>query len=171
MASVRPKQEFSLSAETEYSAAKIHRIFGFGRIFGVNTKFRPKVNDLLHTHSKIGKIRTKFDYGVRLPRFKHKYILTVTKPCLGYLGNATICRRLFTFFQGKSKIRHYFDFRFRWPLPNIRFWPNIWPNIRPKGSAETTFGRTLIMAILNNPMYLHMYPRSTDLGLISSGKL
>jgi hypothetical protein len=52
--SVRPKQEFSLSAETEYSAANNHRIFGFG------------------------------------------------------------------------------------------FWPNIRPNIRPKGSAETTFGRTLM---------------------------
>jgi hypothetical protein len=37
MISVRPKQEFSLLAETEYSAAKIHRIFGFGRIFGTFT--------------------------------------------------------------------------------------------------------------------------------------
>jgi hypothetical protein len=31
---VRPEQEFSLSAETEYSAAKNHRTFGFGHIFG-----------------------------------------------------------------------------------------------------------------------------------------
>jgi hypothetical protein len=43
-----------------------------------------------------------------------------------------------TFFRKKWK-KALFDFRFRWPLPNIRFWPNI----RPKGSAETTFGRTL----------------------------
>jgi hypothetical protein len=68
-ASVRPKQEFSLSAETEYSAAKNHRIFGFGRIFGTFTFFRPKVNDLLDTQSKIGEIPTKFEYGVPLPGF------------------------------------------------------------------------------------------------------
>jgi hypothetical protein len=74
--SVRPKQELSLSAETEYSAAKIHRIFGFGQIFGTFTFFRPKVNDLLHKHSKIDQIRTKFDYGVRLPGSKHYYMLT-----------------------------------------------------------------------------------------------
>jgi hypothetical protein len=49
------RQEFSLSAETEYSAAKNHRIFG------TFTSFRPKVIDLLHTHSKIDQIRTKFD--------------------------------------------------------------------------------------------------------------
>jgi hypothetical protein len=38
----------------EYSAAKSHRIFGFGRILGNFTYFRPKVTDLLPTHSKIG---------------------------------------------------------------------------------------------------------------------
>jgi hypothetical protein len=76
-----PKQEFSLSAETEYSAAKIHRIFGFGRIFGTFTYFGPKVNDLLHTHSKIGQIQTKFDNGVRLPGFKHYHMLTNNYQC------------------------------------------------------------------------------------------
>jgi hypothetical protein len=40
--SVRPKEELSLSAETKYSAAKNHRIFGFGRIFGTFLYFRPK---------------------------------------------------------------------------------------------------------------------------------
>jgi hypothetical protein len=45
--SVRPKQEFWLSAENEYSAAKNHRIFGFGRIFGSFHDFRPKVTGLL----------------------------------------------------------------------------------------------------------------------------
>jgi hypothetical protein len=79
--SVRPKQEFSLSAETEYSAAKFHRIFGFGRIFGTFTYFWPKVNDLLHTHSNIGQIQTKFDNGVRLPGFKHYYMLTNNYQC------------------------------------------------------------------------------------------
>jgi hypothetical protein len=135
--SVQPKQEFSLSAETKYSAAKNHRfIFTFGRKSMILcVKKYPQ-----HTHSKISQTRTKFDHCVRLPRFKHKYLLTVTKPCLGYLGNATICRFLLTFFQQKSKKRHYFNFRFRWPLPNIRFRPNI----RPKGSAETTFGRSLV---------------------------
>jgi hypothetical protein len=77
--SVRPKQEFSLSAETEHSAAKKHRIFGFGRIFGTFTYFRPKVNDLLDTHSKIGQIPPKFEYGVPLPGHKHDYMLTNNK--------------------------------------------------------------------------------------------
>jgi hypothetical protein len=75
LGSVRPKQEFQPSAEIEYLAAKNHRIFGFGRIFGPFTYFRPKVNYLLHTNSKIGQIRTtslKFD--VCLPRFNHYYI-------------------------------------------------------------------------------------------------
>jgi hypothetical protein len=67
--SVRPKKEFSISAETEYSAAKNHRIFGFGRIFGTVSYFRPKINDLLDTQSKIGEIPTKFEYGVPLPGF------------------------------------------------------------------------------------------------------
>jgi hypothetical protein len=47
--------EFSLLAETEYSAAKNHRIFGFGQIFGTFTYFRPKVNNLLRTRSRICK--------------------------------------------------------------------------------------------------------------------
>jgi hypothetical protein len=93
----RPKQEFSLSSETEYSAAKNHQIFGFGRIYGTFIYFRPKVNDLLHTRSKICQIRTTFDYGVPLPGFKHFHIndkqLTVTKTLLRSLGNKTICRR------------------------------------------------------------------------------
>jgi hypothetical protein len=46
---------------------------------------------------------------------------------------------LLLFFRKYTK-RHNFDFRFRWPLPNIRFWPNI----RPIVSAKTTFGRTLV---------------------------
>jgi hypothetical protein len=41
----------------------------------------------------------------------------------------------------KEKIQK--DIRFRWPLPNIRFRPNI----RPIVSAETTFGRTLILML------------------------
>jgi hypothetical protein len=53
-----------------------------------------------------------------------------------------LCSRFFKIFFLQ---KHYFDFRFRWPLPNIRFWPNIQPNIRPIASAEATFGRTLIM--------------------------
>jgi hypothetical protein len=52
---VRPKQEFQPSSETEYSAAKKHQIFGFGRIFGTFTYFQPKVNDLLHTGRKLAK--------------------------------------------------------------------------------------------------------------------
>ena len=52
--SVLPKQEFSLSAETEYSAAINHRIFGFGRIFGNFPDFRTKVNYLLHNQHQIG---------------------------------------------------------------------------------------------------------------------
>jgi hypothetical protein len=40
----RPKQEFSLSAETECSAAKNHRVFGFDQIFGTFLYFWPKVN-------------------------------------------------------------------------------------------------------------------------------
>jgi hypothetical protein len=48
----------------------------------------------------------------------------------------------FIFFRKKYK-SYYFDFRFRWPLPNIRFWLNIRLNIRSKASAKTTFGRTL----------------------------
>jgi hypothetical protein len=63
-ASVRPKQEFQPLAETEYSAAKNHRIFG------TLTYFRPKVNDLLRTNNKIGQIRTtslKFDVCLNHP--------------------------------------------------------------------------------------------------------
>jgi hypothetical protein len=48
------------------------------------------------------------------------------------------------FFQEKNPKRHYFDFRFRWALPNIRFRQNI----RPKGSAETTSGRELLGSYL-----------------------
>jgi hypothetical protein len=73
--SVRLKQEFSLSAETEYSAAKNHQIFGFGRIFSTFTYFRPKVTDLRQTLSKICWIRTKFDFGVCPNVFKHYYML------------------------------------------------------------------------------------------------
>jgi hypothetical protein len=54
--SVRPKQEFSHSAETEYSAAENHRIFGFGRIFGTFPNFWPKVSNLYH----ISRLRNKF---------------------------------------------------------------------------------------------------------------
>jgi hypothetical protein len=59
--SVRPKQEFSLSAETEYSAAKNHQIFGFGRIFGTFLYFRPKFVSLIHNQLKIRIINAKFD--------------------------------------------------------------------------------------------------------------
>jgi hypothetical protein len=77
--SVRPKQDFSLSAETEYSAAKNHRIFGFVRIFGTFIYFRPKVYDLLDTHTQIGQIPPKLEYGVPLPGFKHDNMLTNNK--------------------------------------------------------------------------------------------
>jgi hypothetical protein len=62
--SVRPKQELSLSAKTEYSAAQNHQIFGFGRIFGTFLFFRPKVGNLLHNQLNIGIINAKFDFFV-----------------------------------------------------------------------------------------------------------
>jgi hypothetical protein len=75
--SFRPKQEFQPSAETEYSIAKNHRIFGFGRTFGTFSYSRPKGNDKLHTNSKICQnLTTSLKFDVCLPRFNHYYMLT-----------------------------------------------------------------------------------------------
>jgi hypothetical protein len=43
-------------------AAKNHRIFGFGRIFGTFVYFRPKFGSLLHNQLKIRIINAKFNF-------------------------------------------------------------------------------------------------------------
>jgi hypothetical protein len=73
----RPKPLFSFSAKIEYSAAKLHRMFGFGRTFSTFSYFRPKVNDFLYTNTKIGQIRTHI----------HIANLTVSKTRLRSLRN------------------------------------------------------------------------------------
>jgi hypothetical protein len=66
----------------------------------------------------------------------------VTKTRLGSPGNTIIRRPFFKLILLKKIKRHYFDFWFWWHLPNIQFWLNIRPNIRPIVSAVTTFGWT-----------------------------
>jgi hypothetical protein len=75
--SVRPKQEFSLSDETEYSAAKNHRIFGLAEYSALLFPFGRKsliYFILTATLVEFGQNLTIF--GVCLPGFKHYYMLT-----------------------------------------------------------------------------------------------
>jgi hypothetical protein len=72
--SVRPKQEFSLSAETECSAAKNHRIFG---IFLYSWQ---KFGSSLHNQLKIRITNAKFD----------SFFLTKLESCLVFVADSIL---------------------------------------------------------------------------------